>query len=68
MSNNQDQEQLMEEYEQSGGGEVSIPQESNDDNYVYEISIYVDGIDQLDKIITTLNNKKYIENVERAFK
>ena len=39
-----------------------------DDNYVYEISIYVDGIDQLDKIITTLNNKKYIENVERAFK
>ena len=37
MSNNQDQEQLMEEYEQSGGGEASIPQESNDDNYVYEI-------------------------------
>ena len=39
MNNNQDQdqEQLMEEYEQSGGGEASIPQESNDDNYVYEI-------------------------------
>ena len=39
-----------------------------DDNFVYEISIYVDGIDQLNKIITTLNNKKYIDNVERTFK
>ena len=35
-NNNQDQEQLMEEMEGSGG-EATIPQETGDDNYVYEI-------------------------------
>ena len=36
MDNNQEQEQVMDEMEGSGG-EATIPQEASDDNYVYEI-------------------------------
>ena len=35
-NNNQEQEQLMDELDPSGG-EATLPQEGNDDNYVYEI-------------------------------
>ncbi|MBQ6538968.1 MAG: bifunctional (p)ppGpp synthetase/guanosine-3',5'-bis(diphosphate) 3'-pyrophosphohydrolase [Bacilli bacterium] len=37
-------------------------------NYVYELSLYVSGTEQLDKIINILNNNQYIENVERSIR
>ena len=39
---------------------------NKDENLVYQISIYVSSKDQLEKIILSLNNNKYIENVERG--
>ncbi len=41
---------------------------NKDANYIYEISLYVSGTDQLSKIINILNNNQYIENVERSLK
>ena len=41
---------------------------NKDANYIYEISLYVSGTEQLAKIINILNNNKYIENVERSLK
>ena len=40
---------------------------NKDEEFVYQISIYVSSLDQLNKIIISLNNNKYIDNVERAF-
>ncbi|MBQ6477369.1 MAG: bifunctional (p)ppGpp synthetase/guanosine-3',5'-bis(diphosphate) 3'-pyrophosphohydrolase [Bacilli bacterium] len=40
---------------------------NSDSNMVYQISIYVTSLEQLDKILLTLNNSKYIDNVERTF-
>ena len=39
---------------------------NKDYNLVYQISIYVNGKDQLEKIILSLSNNKFIENVERG--
>ena len=39
----------------------------NKTKYIYEITIYVSSLDQLNKIITMLNNNDYIDNVEREF-
>jgi (p)ppGpp synthase/HD superfamily hydrolase len=41
---------------------------NKDSDLVYQISIYVNGKDQLEKILLSLNNNKYIENVERSLK
>jgi GTP pyrophosphokinase len=41
---------------------------NKDANYIYELSLYVSGTEQLAKIINILNNNKYIENVERSLK
>ena len=39
----------------------------NKNKYIYEITIYVSSLDQLNKIIIMLNNNDYIDNVEREF-
>ena len=39
----------------------------NKTKYIYEITIYVSSLDQLNKIIIMLNNNDYIDNVEREF-
>lgn len=39
----------------------------NKNKYIYEITIYVSSLDQLNKLITMLNNNDYIDNVEREF-
>ena len=41
---------------------------NKDANFIYEISIYVQGVEQLNKIINILNNNQYIENVERSLR
>ena len=41
---------------------------NKDSNFIYEISIYVQGVEQLNKIINILNNNQYIENVERSLR
>ena len=41
---------------------------NKDANFIYEISIYVQGVEQLDKTINILNNNQYIENVERSLR
>ena len=39
----------------------------NKNKYIYEITIYVSSLEQLNKLITMLNNNDYIDNVEREF-
>ena len=41
---------------------------NKDASFIYEIIIYVTGLDQLEKIILSLNNNSYVDYVERAFK
>lgn len=41
---------------------------NKEENILYELSIYVKSFDELEKIIKILNNNKYVESVERAFK
>ena len=41
---------------------------NKDESFIYEITIYVTSLDQLNKIIISLNNNSYIDYVERAFK
>ena len=38
------------------------------DKIVYEVTCYVSGIEQLDKLILNLNKWEYIDNVERAMR
>ena len=35
---------------------------------MYEVACFVTGLDQLDKLLMTLNKNKYIEKTERAFR
>ena len=39
----------------------------NKNKYIYEITIYVSSLEQLNKVITMLSNNDYIDNVEREF-
>ena len=41
---------------------------NKDESFIYEITIYVTSLEQLNKIIISLNNNSYIDYVERAFK
>ena len=41
---------------------------NKDASFIYEIIIYVTSLDQLEKIILSLNNNSYVDYVERAFK
>ena len=38
------------------------------DKIIYEVSCYVTGIDQLNKMILSLNKRDYVDNVERAMR
>ena len=41
---------------------------NRDKKVVYELNCYVTGVDQLEKLITSISRNKYIEKVERAMK
>jgi GTP pyrophosphokinase len=41
---------------------------SKTDKAIYEISCYITGLEQLDKLILTLSKNKFIEKVERAIR
>ena len=41
---------------------------NKDASFIYEIIIYVTSLEQLEKIILSLNNNSYVDYVERAFK
>ena len=41
---------------------------NKDQSFIYEISIYVSSLDQLEKIMISLNNNDFVDYVERAFK
>ena len=38
------------------------------DNITYELSCYVTGIEQLDKLILAIKKNSFVEKVERAFR
>ena len=41
---------------------------SKGEKSIYEIACFVTGLEQLEKLLLTLNKNKYIESVERAFR
>ncbi len=38
------------------------------DNITYELSVYVTGLEQLDKLLVAIKKNSYVEKVERAFR
>jgi len=41
---------------------------SRDDKSIYEVNCYVTGLEQLNKLITSLSKNSYVENVERLYR
>ena len=35
---------------------------------IYEVECYVTGLEQLNKLILSINKKEYVEKIERAMK
>ena len=41
---------------------------SRDDKSIYEVSCYVTGLEQLNKLINSITKHSYVENVERLYR